>query len=318
MYRAYGLAPGEYVVAASTSAPRADRITYPSAAAIDALLRGLPSRSGSAARATDDTAIAYAPVFYPGTPVAQDAARIRVAAGETREGLDFAFDPVRTARLQGRLVMEDGTPIPAIRLSLDAVGPPLPVFLSLSLGSQQSPDGTFAFWNVTPGHYVLFASGTPGNAPFDSSSGRSFYGGAEMGALWAMTEIDVNGIDIGNITLTMKRALKFSGRVAFDGVSLAPPGDPTRISVSLTRVETAGFLVSPDGLPADGQSPRPAAVDAAGMFTITGVAPGKYAAWAFAPNAPGWTLRSAMVSGRDILDSRSKSAPHPRMSPMPC
>jgi hypothetical protein len=104
--------------------------------------------------------------------------------------------------------------------------------------------------------------------------------------------------------------MTISGRVAFDGQTLQPPTDLTRIRVNLLTVGTQDVEFG---------NIAAASVDATGRFTIKGVPPGRYslrgnaAAGAGgrgvgaggAPQAGGsgnWQLASSIAGGRDSLD----------------
>jgi hypothetical protein len=268
---------------------------------IDAMLRSLQQRGGGlGARSTPPIdvphPVTYAPVFYPGTPVASEATALRVAAGEVREGIDFTVDLVPTATVEGRVVMSDGSDPPAVQLSLTAVGPVLPFSFMpfVSSGSaRQDADGSFAYPNVTPGRYVLFARESPGR---NATSNRP-------GALWAMAALDVAGADLGGVTLTLRPTLRFAGRVAFEGSALPPPKNLSTIRVGLVRIEGALAEGAASGAPAPGLPvPNFATVAADGTFVADGVLPGLYIVSALSPDLAGWQLRSAVVAGRDILD----------------
>jgi hypothetical protein len=113
--------------------------------------------------------------------------------------------------------------------------------------------------------------------------------------------------------LTLQPGMTVSGRLDFQGGALVP-ADLSRVRVSLTSrgAQPFGIGGAPQGL-----------VDAAGQFTITGVPPGRYAFSATVPaggaqggggrggrgaaamqSASGgpWTLKMAVVNGRDALD----------------
>jgi uncharacterized protein (DUF2141 family) len=314
MYRAYGLAPGEYLVAATPDMPRGSALVRLPVPTIDAVMRDLQMRAAGGASSTAPPEpppsalqpMAYAPVFYPGTPVTQEASRIRVAAGEVRDGLDFAIDFLPSVKIEGTIVMADGSPMPGVQLSLTPVGPPLPVFFSLAFMPRQSPDGTFSFTNVTPGHYVLLARGTPGTPPTNSSSGRGGFslGNTDAGSLWAMADFNVSGADLKGVTLTMRPALKCAGRILFDATSLAPPADLTKVRVGLVRAGgQLAAVTTVNGAPVPGlPSASPATVRADGTFIVGGVLPATYTVSASVPGAPGWSLRSAIINGRDALD----------------
>ncbi len=302
VYRAYGLAPGEYVIAATPrSAATGPTLRLPPGT-IDAALRELQARQSGRSTSTPPAPppprpVTGGPVFYPGTPVGGDAMRIRVAPGEVREGLDFGLDLAPVATVEGRVVMGDGSAIPGVQLTLTPIGPPLPEFSEFRLTLRQSPDGTFSYSNVIPGRYVLFVRGVPGTPPVSVGEGRGGSprggGGPGPGVLWAMAEFGVSGGDVGGITLVLRPGLNVAGRVVFDATSLKPPGNLTAIRVRLMRLK--GTMAP--------QVPASASLRADATFAIGGVFPGSYSVAAFLPDESGWWLRSAMLDGRDLLDT---------------
>jgi hypothetical protein len=285
-YRAYGLAPGEYVIAAAPRGPGREPFEHLPAASVDTVLRelqqradGRPGRGAGPAPPSAAAPVNYAPVFYPGAPNVVDAARIRLSAGEVREGLDFLLDLVPAVEIAGRMVMADGTPAPAAQLLVIPIGPPLPRFSTLVYSQRQTEDGSFVIGNVSPSRYVLY--------------------GRTAGGLWATAELDVPAGGLNGVALTLRPTFTVTGRVAFEG---DPPSDLTQVRVRLVRVDHAlaegsGALTVP-GLPA----PAAAAVNADGSFRLTTVPPGLYVPSAAVAGHPAWRLRSAMVDGRDLLD----------------
>jgi hypothetical protein len=139
--------------------------------------------------------------------------------------------------------------------------------------------------------------------------------------LWAAADVAVNGQDVSGLSLILQPGMTVAGRVTFDGTA-NKPADLTRMRVSMTPRGQQSLEMG--GIP-------PAQVDESGQFTIHGVAPGKYTlsanippdvpqngagagalaaggrgrtggAAAGAGARPSWTLQSALVNGRDVLD----------------
>jgi len=125
--------------------------------------------------------------------------------------------------------------------------------------------------------------------------------------------VTVSGQPIPDVLMNLQPGMTITGRVAFDGTTAQPPTDLTRVRVSLSA--RGQQTIDMGNMP-------PATVDANGNFKLTGVAPGHYAISANAPaggqGAAGaqagggggggaqaggsWTLKSAMVNGKDVLD----------------
>jgi len=270
--------------------------------------------------------VAYAPVYYPGTTMAGSALAVALGVGEERPAIDFQLQLVPTARVDGSVVSFDGTVPQGVQISLvpaDQGGMPRVPGVG-NATTRPAADGTFSLANVTPGEYRLMARATirqvdPGNPDpaaqaFGGRGGRGGRGGGPVAeVLWASADIGVSGQNITNVVLALRPGMKVTGRMQFEG-GAPPPTDLSNARVSL--IARGDQLAGGGGIP-------PAQVDATGNFTITGVAPGQYTLSANASAGRGggrggaqpvaaagaagaaqtqWTLKSAIVSGRDALD----------------
>jgi len=136
-FRVFGLAPGEYYVAASLQAAPADSSTNP---------------------------VSYAPTYFPGTGNIADAQRITLTLGTEQSGINFVLQPVRAVRVSGTVVDSNGAPTQAL-LNLTPAGFGDDGGLQLGNPARVLPDGSFTILNVVPGEYVLTVNGRPnGNA----------------------------------------------------------------------------------------------------------------------------------------------------------
>jgi len=301
VYRAYGLMPDEYLVSAVYP-----RVVFGAAemyaltrAEIDARLRELerpttpapgaasssrPISTVPADSAGADNPLAYAPTYYPGTTIAANAIRIRVAAGEERNGVDIPLAPVRAARISG--VVNGGSVAGRrVQLSLTPTAGPAQALLSLANLNGPTADGSFTFTNTTPGRYTLTARTLP-----------EFQGGPIQ---FASLDITVDGADIGGLALVLRQAVSVSGRLVFESDTQKPPESPETIRVALVPARTvadadAMVFVLPNLGPASAVT-----VQHDATFKIAAVLPGTYTLTAA---KPGWTLRSAVINGRNILD----------------
>jgi len=136
-FRVFGLAPGEYYVAASLQAAPADSSTNP---------------------------VSYAPTYFPGTGNIADAQRLTLTLGTEQSGINFVLQPVRAVRVSGTVVDSNGAPTQAL-LNLTPAGFGDDGGLQLGNPARVLPDGSFTILNVVPGEYVLTVNGRPnGNA----------------------------------------------------------------------------------------------------------------------------------------------------------
>ncbi|HXI31629.1 MAG TPA: carboxypeptidase-like regulatory domain-containing protein, partial [Vicinamibacterales bacterium] len=97
-FRLLGLAPGSYVVSATT------RETWTA------------SRDGVA------QVMGYAPTYHPGTTRVTDARRVTVSLGKEASNTDVALQPGRAARLAGRAVDSHGRPFARVEVQSEVRG----------------------------------------------------------------------------------------------------------------------------------------------------------------------------------------------------
>ncbi len=266
----------------------------------------------------------YAPVFFPGTTSPSAASFVDVTVGQERFGVDFQLRLVATAQVSGTLTGTD-TAVPAgAQVTLTAIDT-IPGLPGASQSVRANQSGAFTFRNVTPGQYRITSRAqvreavAAGEIQVDASGrgGRGGQGGRARGlqgpvveVLWAQADISVDGRDLEGVSLSLQRGMVVSGQVAFDGTSLMPPNDLTRMRVTLNPVGTQD---------AEFGGAMNTTVDTNGRFTINGVPPGRYTLRSSAPAGTGgpgvgrggattpggsgnWVLRSAVAGGRDTLD----------------
>jgi hypothetical protein len=311
-YRIYGLAPGDYVIAAS---PRSlgsgdvRPITEDEMRWAQQQLRPAAALAAAPAPAPRPAqAIAYTPVYYPGTIDMNSAVLVTLAAGQERSGLDFGLQLITTARIEGTVVDPDGqTPqnvtlniVPKTDSSL-GLGSMFLIETMLMLSRPAAVDGKFAIPGVRPGEYTLTArAAARGATPAPAAAAPSGRGGAGAAAmtLWAMTDITVDGNDQSGIVLRLQPGMSVSGHVVFESAALTPPSDLSSVTVRLAAAPSpTGVTVTVGG--SGGQ------VGADGTFSLEGVAPGRYTIAGSVPAptpAATWLLKSALVDGQDVSD----------------
>lgn len=296
------------------------------------------------AQAEQQPSSAYAPVYYPGTTSAAGASSVILGIGEERSGVDFQLQLVPTARVSGIVAGPNGTPPPGTQVALlPADRSSLPGLFAFSINQTRvGADGRFTFTNVTPGQYSLQARATirdnaaGRNAAGGGAAGQGFGGGRggpngpfQAGAvtqvLWAAAEVAISGQPVPELVLTLQPGMSVGGRVEFDSGATPVPTDLTRVRVNLATRGAQLFEIG--GTP-------PGQTESTGHFTIQGVAPGRYTLNASIAsqgsaagrgagrggNLPGqtaggqWTLKSAVIDGRDVLDFPIDIGPNENVS----
>jgi hypothetical protein len=329
VYRIYGLQPGEYLVYATPrnsnaqgpearvvelqqllqqqTEAMASRLDATQAQALNDRIAQLRAAQGAAGQSSDEATSGYAPVYYPGTTTPSNAATVTVGPGEEKGNIDFQYQVVPIARVEG-IVTSANSQIPSI-VQVSLINSALSVPGISPGGARADAQGAFQISNVPPGQYTLVARATLGGPGRENFGGRGPAGvgpggrGEAMGGrgrgpatdqvrLWATTDVTVDGRNVSNVVLTLQQGMSVSGRIAFDGT--APrPADTTGLRVTLMPV------VQP-GTSGDLTSAAAGRVDADGRFTIGSVVPGKYRLTANA--GAGWYLGSSMIDSQDSLD----------------
>jgi hypothetical protein len=266
-------------------------------------------------------ATGFASAYYPGTTDVATASSITVAVGEERGGIDFHQQVVPLGRLTGVVMGPDG-PVPDCQVQLINRGQPPGIGVR---STRAGKDGRFVFSATTPGQYVLFAHATSKTEKLLDADRReasatmaaldAAYAGknlspadrdsletkramiashlAASAELWGMADVATDGRDTGDVAVSLQAGMTVTGHVVAESGAGAAP-NLSRLSFTLDHV----------GRHLSGQDvdPPPASVDANGDFVIRGVMPGRYRI-AIAGGAPaGYTIRSAVFGGQDVLD----------------
>jgi hypothetical protein len=252
-----------------------------------------------AAVRSDGTLQAYRTLFHPAATSLSDATVVIVQPGEERDGVDFALQPVVTARVGGKVTGPKG-PVGSVPIRLAPVGARrAPFGLSDVASGVTSADGQFMLLAVPPGQYRLIAEREPpqdfmsempeelASNPFVKMAMGMHGAGAQP--VFGEVAVSVAPGDALDVAITVVEGVKVSGRLSFDGTPAPEPKDLEDASVQLSAVEDAQTRT------------YTAKVDAQGQFSFTGVMPGRYRVQSWlAPAQSMWLVKPARAGSDDV------------------
>ena len=236
---------------------------------------------GSAARGRSrgEGAVAegYAKTYYPGVAIAADAATVVVGLGQEANA-NFGLVAARLSAVSGVVTDSLGRPAAATTVVLtsgdgDDDG--------AAVSAQTRQDGSFRLAGVPPGNHLLSVRRDAGAA-----------GHTEMARVPVAVPA---GTDITDLAVSTGRGATIEGILM---VRAGSSGERRGLMVA------ARSTASDNGRAEDGV--QAAAVDANGRFRLDGVF-GEFMLELRGAAAPGWTIESVAIDGRDATD-RAASA----------
>ena len=158
------------------------------------------------------------------------------------------------------------------------------------------PDGRFSVSGLAPGQYMVTArAASAGAKPMAGGRGGS---SPPVMDFWAVADLNVMGLDVSGVVLRLAPGMRVSGRIAVEATTETPPADLSRVQIRLVVAAGQRDELRRWPLVRRTQMERSAS---------SGVAPGQYYFTANliggTPTRPTWTLKSATVNGRDVLDT---------------
>jgi len=250
--------------------------------------------------------MAYQTTFFPGAAVPAQASLVTLKSGEERSDLNFQLRLIPTSRISGRAVGPDG-PLANLGIRLVVPGDGIVSESEFDVATAITrPDGTFAFYGVPPGQFLLKAQKQPrpeipakaleanpaAAAMFGPGSGPP---GPKV-AMFAAAPISVSAADTDGVVLQLSQGFRVSGRIEFESAT----GRPLPAAAQIQTITIN--LVPQDGrMPSIIMMATPDRANAQGEFQTKGNEAGKYFLNVTAGGQ--WQLKSATVGGRDLLDA---------------
>jgi len=196
------------------------------------------------------------------------------------------------------------TPVEAHRIAGTIVGPEGPVSMSLSLWPESSSGagdtnlaqasatsdtgGRFLFLGVPEGQYLIRAVKAP-----VTLRGGSASAGARVPTLVAIQRVQVPGADADDLAITLRDGFRVTGMLKFANEQAALPKDAIR--------QMRFVLEHVDGRHLVPRNVMEGPFSEEGAFVSSQLPPERYFL-RVAGVPPGWTLKDAMVNGRDVSD----------------
>jgi protocatechuate 3,4-dioxygenase beta subunit len=211
-FRIYGLAPGEYILAAD---PGGGRMMGP---AVTSDAQGV------------DTVTTYA----PGTPAPGEAERITVVAGQVTP-MDVQLIAARVVTVSGRVVDSTGKPLDMGMVNLRPAD--AEVMTGGISGRSIMQGGAFSVTGVTPGAYTLHVMASP----------RQAIAGPDALAQMESAELPlvVGSSDIEQLTVTTSPPSSVTGRIIIEGN--ASTLQPSAMRVFARPVDPEPMMFGPQG-----------------------------------------------------------------------
>jgi hypothetical protein len=304
-FRIFGLEPGAYVVVAKPSSG-GSQIQSLRESEIDALLESLrrrtPPPSPVAGSATSPPAFDYAPVYYPAATSPALATVLRLTPGQEVTGLDLTLLRVTTAVVSGVVLLPDGRPAAgaAVQLTAEVPDGPFKPESRLELNATADAEGRFRIVQAAPGEYQIIARAAA--APPPPPTPGIVTPGPVGPQFWASTRLSIGAADVDGLTLNVAPGFTIAGRVVFQSDTQKPPANaalrvflvPSSVAAQRpgTSITTIAFV-------------PPVTVRPDGTFEVVNLPPGSFRFQISGPAlAPGgWSTRSAVMEGRDLLDA---------------
>jgi protocatechuate 3,4-dioxygenase beta subunit len=274
-FRVYGLAPGTYYLAGTL---RSTPMVFQGNPA----LMPDPERGGEG----------FAQTFYPAALSPGDARPLTVDAGQEIANLEFALQPVRLARVSGRVVDSRGKPAPGVAVSLNSARSD-GVFIGSMRMAQADAEGRFTLPGVGPGDYRVDVRAVAEIEAIARKGGGVGTPQHADAAEFASVPLSVIGSDIEGFVIATSRGHSLSGRLVVEGGAL-DPASVQKVSVN-TFDAGAGVAVSGVMLMA-GSTLQPDLT-----FQIRGLTGTRVVRVEHLP--AGWALKAVRVDGIDVTDS---------------
>ena len=234
--------------------------------------------SGALGIVEETDALGLAPSYYPGVTMLREAVPLTVGLSQEIGGVNFAAQLVPMARVGGMVFGPDGSPARGTQVLLTSTEV-MGRALASTLAGRVDRDGYFEVNSVPPGRYTVQAL-----------SGR---GRRDTEPVFASLEIAVNGQDIADLTMMLRRGAEIRGTLTFDGSQMPEPSDLERLLVTTSPLNPTPF---------EQRGGSDAGVEADGSFVLSDIGGGpRLIRMRRLPD--GLQLKVVYLDGRDVIDT---------------
>jgi hypothetical protein len=213
----------------------------------------------------------FADTYYPGTARFNDAQRVSIAAGASRQ-IECVLAEVPLATIGVRILDSRGREPGSAAAILQLARGPVARSGTLPAGSSR-----VRFLNIAPGDYRIVASAqTQGSEPE-----------------FAAVDLRIDGTSVSEMVVTTAPGATVRGRIEANP-DAAPSLDLTGIAVSAVNTALPAIAGDPNG------PSQPARADAAGLFEFRNLFGSRVLRTPAL--APPWALTAVLVDGQDVTD----------------
>ena len=229
--------------------------------------------------AGQDRILTSVSMFYPGAATASQASKVTVTEGGESVGVDVTLRPMLMTQIL--VTATASRPVSEIRLQQIQLDD------ALSMIERTTPmTGSTVTLDARPGRYRLLAS-----AEVASNADN-------VVRLWASADVDTDPSIPAAVNMHLEPGANLSGRVLFEGTESNRQGSGARLTPIIPLPALPTRTLSSDG--------NSTFEPATGIFSIEGILPGRYVIQA---GGGRWTLKAAMIGGRDVLDEPMEIRP---------
>jgi hypothetical protein len=234
---------------------------------------------------TSEDKSGYGQTFYPAAQNVNEASRLTVGIGQEAQNIVISLVPSRIANVSGTMTLANGKPVKQGMVMIREVGNQ--VISSVRPGMIQ--DGAWTISGIAPGEYQLVGQAIDLEALAAAGSPLG------MTPEFVTQPLTVTGEDVTGIVLISGAGGSARGTIRFEGGD--PPAAPPAMS-ALMAIDTSEV-----GLP----MPAAGLVKPDWTFEMKGLTGRRKIAFNNPP--AGWTLKSIIVNGTDVIDTGLEVAP---------